>query len=142
MLASLATLASLVLLPPVAPAPVVADAEAWTAVVAYDEVRVDVDTSRIAGAGPYTVWLRWSFGERAASPQAWDEGVRFSIDVVEVDCRSGATRTHASTAYASDGAVVEAMSFAEDAPAWRRPRAESVGGQVAREVCGLVRRPG
>ena len=111
----------------------------WRSVLAFDEVSVDLDANTVQGAGPYTVQLRWSFRERAASPQAWDAGVRYSIDVVEIDCRAHATRTWASSAYTQAGDVVADLSFTQAAPAWNRHRAESIGGLLARETCASIR---
>ena len=111
----------------------------WRPVLAFDEVRVDLDASTVQGSGPYTVQLRWSFHERAASPQAWDAGVRYSIDVVEIDCAAHATRTWASSAFTKGGDVVADLSFQQAAPAWNRHAAESVGGMLAREACASIR---
>ena len=110
----------------------------WRSVLAFDEVTVDLDASTVQGAGPYTVQLRWSFHDRAASPQAWDAGVRYSIDVVEIDCQARATRTWASSAFTQGGDVVADLSFAHDAPAWSRHKAESIGGMLAREACATL----
>jgi hypothetical protein len=117
------------------PTPEPAGDWAWRSVLAFDEVAVDVDTLTISGTGPYMMQLRWSFHERVASPQAWDAGVRYSIDVVEIDCRAGATRTWASSAYTRAGDVVQDLSYVHDAPEWSRHRAESVGGLLARAAC-------
>ena len=111
----------------------------WRPVLAFDEVSVDLDASTVQGAGPYTVQLRWSFRERAASPQAWDAGVRYSIDVVEIDCRAHATRTWASSAFTQAGDAVADLSFTHASPAWNRHRAESVGGMLAREASAAIR---
>lgn len=116
-----------------------ADESLWRPLLAFDEVTVELDARTVAGTGPYSVQLRWSFHERAASPQAWDAGVRYSIDVVEIDCRQGATRTWASSAYTRAGDVVQDLSFVHDAPAWSRHDAESVGGMLAREACASLR---
>src|SRR5687768_1286460 len=88
----------------------IAEAPAWTNLVAFEEVRIDADTTRLAGAGPYTLWLRWSFLDRASSPQSWDAGVRGSVDLVEVDCERGAIRTFSSLAYRADGSPVASAS--------------------------------
>ena len=111
----------------------------WRPVLAFDEVSVDLDASTVQGAGPYTVQLRWSFHERAASPQAWDAGVRYSIDVVEIDCQANATRTWASSAFTKGGDVVPDLSFQHAAPAWSRHAAESIGGMLAREACATLK---
>jgi hypothetical protein len=116
-----------------------ADAPAWAPVISYDEVRVDVDTARVTGAGPYTLWLRWSFYDRASSPQSWDAGVRGSLDLVEVDCERGASRTFSSLAYRADGTPVPTASFDEPAATWRVARPESVGGMLTTRVCDLAR---
>jgi hypothetical protein len=139
----LTPLAALLLATPVA-APVAPvddpDAPRWTSVAAYDEVRVDVDAAHLGGAGPVSAWVRWTFADRAASPTAWDLGVRSTVDVVEVDCAALASRTLGSAAYAADGAPVDAASFADESPAWRRHRAETLGGIVAAGVCRLAER--
>lgn len=111
----------------------------WRPVLAFDEVSVDLDANTVQGAGPYTVQLRWSFRERAASPQAWDAGVRYSIDVVEIDCGAHATRTWASSAFTQAGDVVADLSFTQASPSWNRHRAESIGGMLAREACASIR---
>ncbi len=111
----------------------------WRPVLAFDEVSVDLDASTVQGAGPYTVQLRWSFHERAASPQAWDAGVRYAIDVVEIDCAAHATRTWASSAFTKGGDVVADLSFQHAAPAWSRHAAESIGGMLAREACATLK---
>ena len=121
---------------PAAPAP--ATDWMWRPVLAFDEVTVDLDANTVQGAGPFTVQLRWSFRERAASPQAWDAGVRYSIDVVEIDCQARATRTWASSAFTQGGDAVADLSFAHDAPAWSRHKAESIGGMLAREACAAL----
>ncbi|MGZ8379422.1 MAG: surface-adhesin E family protein [Gemmatirosa sp.] len=128
-----AAVALLALAPSSSPAP--ARDWAWRPVLAFDEVAVDVDSLTVSGTGPYMVQLRWSFHERVASPQAWDAGVRYSIDVVEIDCRAGATRTWASSAYTRAGEVVQDLSYVHDAPQWSRHRAESIGGLLARSAC-------
>jgi len=116
------------------------DAPAWAPIVAYDEVRVDADTARVSGSGPYTLWLRWSFLERASSPQAWDAGVRSSVDLVEVDCARQATRTFSSLAYRADGSAIAAASFDEPAAQWHVARPQSVAAEITEQVCGLARR--
>ena len=121
------------------PAPAPAPDWMWRPVLAFDEVTVDLDASTVQGAGPYTVQLRWSFHERAASPQAWDAGVRYSIDVVEIDCQANATRTWASSAFTKGGDVVADLSFQHAAPAWSRHAAESIGGMLAREACATLK---
>lgn len=113
---------------------------AWASVVAYDEVRVDVDTTRLAGTGPSTAWLRWTFLDRASSPEAWDRGVRTSIDLVEVDCERAAARTFSSLAYDAERAAVLSASFEEPAAAWRAARPETMAAHVVGGVCGLMRR--
>lgn len=116
-----------------------ADAPAWAPIVAFDEVRVDVDTARMSGDGPQTLWMRWSFYDRASSPASWDAGARGSVDLVQVDCARGATRTFSSIAYKADGTAVPAASFDEPAATWRVSKPESIGGIVTEKVCGLVR---
>jgi len=115
------------------------DAPSWAPIVAFDEVRVEADTTRVGGAGPFTLWLRWSFLDRASSPQSWDAGVRGSVDYVEIDCERGAIRTFSSLAYRADGSAVPAASIDEPAAAWSVPRAESIGGHVTRQVCEIAR---
>jgi hypothetical protein len=112
-----------------------AEEPAWTPIVAYDEVRVEMDTARVVGRGPFTTWVRWHYLERAASPSAWDAGIRLSLDLLEVDCARGTARTLSSTAYAEDGTVNRAMSVDEPAAAWRALRAGTVGAEVAEKVC-------
>ena len=112
-----------------------AEEPAWTPIVAYDEVRVEMDTARVVGRGPFTTWVRWHYLERAASPSAWDAGIRLSLDLFEVDCARGTARTLSSTAYAKDGSVNRAMSVDEPAAAWRALRAGTVGAEVAEKVC-------
>ncbi len=119
-----------------------ADESVWRPVLSFDEVAVHLDASTVEGAGPYTVQMRWSFAAREASPQAWDAGVRYSIDVVEIDCRAGATRTWASTAYQANGELVSSLSFEEPAPEWSRHRAESMGALLARQTCAVLRARG
>jgi hypothetical protein len=137
-----AAIALLVAVPAPRPAATLAGEEArWTTVVAYDEVTVEVDAEHVGGAGPVSAWLRWTFADRAAGPSAWDLGVRYSIDAVEVDCAAAASRTIASTAFAADGSSVAAASYADDGAAWRRHAAASVGGQIAAAVCRLAARP-
>jgi hypothetical protein len=120
------------------PAP--ADEPRWTAIVAYDEVRVEMDTTRVIGSGPFTTWVRWHFLERVSSPAAWDAGVRASLDLLEVDCARGATRTLSSTAFASDGSVNPALSVDEPAAAWRVAATGTIGAEVAARVCAVARR--
>ena len=115
------------------------DESAWRPVLTYDEVAVHLDATSVKGTGPYTVRLRWSFTVRAASPRAWDAGVRYSIDAVEIDCSAGATRTWASAAFQSNGDLVPTLSFEESAPLWSRHRAESMGALLAREACAMLR---
>lgn len=112
----------------------------WVTVVAHAEVRVDADTAHLGGASGVSVWLRWRFADRAASPRAWDAGVRHSLDAAEVDCAAGATRTIASTGYSAAGEVVDAATFADDAAGWRRNAPGSVGREVAGAVCRLAAR--
>jgi hypothetical protein len=115
------------------------DTPVWTPIVSYDEVRIDVDTTRVVGDGPYTLWLRWSFLERPSSPQSWDAGVRGSLDYVEVDCTRGATRTFSSIAYRADGTPVPTASFDEPAAEWRVARPGTIGAEITSQVCGLAR---
>lgn len=114
-------------------------APTWAPIVAYDEVRVDADTTRMLGAGPYTVRLRWSFLERASSPTAWDAGVRGTMDLVEVDCDREVTRTFSSVAYGADGKPVPAASFDDPEAPWRAARIGTLGEDVTKQVCGLAR---
>lgn len=110
----------------------------WTPIVVHDEVRVEMDTTRVAGRGPYAAWLRWRFLDRASSPGAWDAGVRESIDLVEVDCARGATRTLSTTALTGDGSVNEALSADAPAAGWRTARAGTVGAEVTQRVCEVA----
>lgn len=125
------------------PSPVVeratpADEARWTTVLAYDEVRVEVDAAHLGGAGPVSAWLRWTLADRVVSPSAWDAGVRSTVDAVEVDCAALASRTLVSAAYAGDGAAVETSSYTDEAAPWRRHAAASMGGRVAAAVCRLA----
>ena len=120
------------------PRPHTDGATPWTTVLAYDEVRVEVDTAHLGGAGPVSAWLRWTFADRAVSPAAWDAGVRSSVDAVEVDCAAGASRTLASTGFTAAGDSVLAASYADPDAAWRRHAAASMGGRVAAAVCRLA----
>lgn len=115
-----------------------ADESMWRPLVAYDEVRVELDASTVVGTGPYTVHLRWSFADRAASPQAWDAGVRYAIDVMEIDCRAGATRTWSSAAFTQSGDLVESASYDAESPTFARHRPETIGGQVAQRACATL----
>lgn len=114
--------------------------DGWRTVVALDEVTVDLDAgSAVRGTGAVTVQLRWTFADRTVSPPAWDYGVRYSLDVVDVDCRTGATRTRSSVAFTGDGTPLLPMSFEDDGADWKHHRAQSLGGLVARGVCDAVR---
>jgi hypothetical protein len=125
---------------PRSPSPRVADdTPAWMPILAYEEVRVEADTAGVTGTGPHTLWLRWSFLERASSPTAWDAGVRASVDLVQIDCVRGAMRTFSSMAYGADGSAVAAASYDEPAAAWRTARPESIAGLVVEQVCGIAR---
>jgi hypothetical protein len=125
-----------------APSPLPSSSEEprWTAIVAYDEVRVEMDTTRVLGSGPYATWVRWHFLDRVSSPAAWDAGVRASLDLLEVDCVRGATRTLSSTAYAVDGTVNASHSVDEPAAAWRAVRPGTIGAELAARVCAVARR--
>ena len=115
------------------------DSPRWASVLAFDEVRVDADTSRITSAKPFTVWLRWSYIERVSSPQAWDAGARGSFDLTEVDCGRGAARTLSSLAFGRDGQPVPAASYEDADAAWRASRAETVAGMLTTQLCGMAR---
>ena len=115
------------------------DSPRWASVLAFDEVRVDADTSRLTSAKPFTVWLRWSYIERVSSPQAWDAGARGSFDLAEVDCAHGATRTLTSLAFGRDGQPVAAASYEDPAAAWHASRAETVAGMLTAQLCGMAR---
>ncbi|MDF1501356.1 hypothetical protein [Roseisolibacter sp. H3M3-2] len=128
--ASLAALLALAAAPP--------PDEGWRPLLSYDEVAVDLARSTVQGTGPYTVQVRWTFRDRAASPAAWDGGVRYAIDVMELDCRTAASRTWSTTAFAANGDVVRDHSADEQAPAWGRHPAESVGGLLVREGCAAL----
>ena len=123
---------------PAHPAPR-ADEPLWTPIVAYDEVRVEMDTARVVGRGPYTTWIRWQYLDRVSSPSAWDAGVRASVDLFEVDCDRQTARTLSSTAFTKEGKVDLSMSVDEPAAAWRRLRAGTIGAEVAERVCGVAR---
>jgi hypothetical protein len=110
----------------------------WAPLLAFDEVRVEVDAAHVGGAGPVSAWLRYTLVDRRVTPTAWDQGARVTVDAVEVDCASGATRTLESAAYAADGSAVPAASYADAAAPWRRPTAASLGGRVAAAVCRLA----
>ena len=99
---------------------------------------MDLARTPVQGTGPYTVQLRWSFRDRAASPAAWDAGVRFAIDVTELDCRAGASRTWATTAFAANGDIVRDHSADQPAPRWERHPDESMGGLLVREGCAAL----
>jgi hypothetical protein len=107
-------------------------------VLAYDAVRVEVDAAHLGGAGPVSAWLRWTLADRAVSPSAWDAGVRSTVDAVEVDCPTLASRTLVSAAYTADGAPVETASYVDEAAPWRRHAAPSMGGRIAAAVCRLA----
>ena len=113
-------------------------AAAWTTVLAFDEVRVEVDTAHLGGAGPVSAWARWTFASRAVSPTAWDAGVRRTVDAMEVDCAARAARTLASTAYSADGGALDVEAVADVDAAWRRPVPASVGGMLVAAVCRLA----
>ncbi len=139
MFASLALAATLALVPAVPlPADPGEDGARWVTVLAYDEVRVDVDTTHLGGAGPVSAWLRWTLADRAASPAAWDLGARVTVDAIEVECGALASRTLQSAAVAADGSAVDAASYTDGAAAWRRHAPASVGGQVVAAVCRLA----
>jgi hypothetical protein len=138
--ASLAALAALLLA--AMPAARRAETPAWTPVLTDAAMVVELDTTRVTGGGPYTAWLRWRFTERVASPGAWDAGVRWTMDYVEVDCAAGEarTRTFSSIAYTADGALIEDASYENPVAPWRRATPESVGEIVARSVCAAAPR--
>lgn len=115
------------------------DSPNWALVLAFDEVRVDADTTRLATAKPFTIWLRWSYVERVSSPQAWDAGARGSFDLMEVDCKQGATRTVSSLAFGGDGRPVASASYEDPDATWRVSRAETVAGMLTSELCGMAR---
>lgn len=114
------------------------DGAAWTPIVAFDEVRVDADTARVAPGAPFTLWLRWSYLDRASSPQAWDAGARGSFDLVEIDCARAATRTFSSFAFSGTGSAVPEVSFEDPMAQWRVARSETVAGMIAGQLCGLA----
>ena len=126
-----------------APAPH-GDATAWAPVLEDRAVVVELDTTRVAGAGEgaVTAWLRWHFAERVASPQAWDSGVRWTLDYLQVDCVGGRVRTFSSMAYAANGALVEDASYDNPVAPWHVPAPDSVGEMVARSVCAAAPRDG
>ena len=117
-----------------------ADEPRWTPIVSYDEVRIEMDTARVIGRGPYSAWLRWRYLDRAASPTAWDAGVRTSLDLIEVDCARAVARTLSSTAYGGDGAVNAAMSLDEPAAPWRASKAGTIVAGVLVAVCDAATR--
>jgi hypothetical protein len=116
-----------------------ADGPLWTSVLAFDELRVDADTAKVTSGGTFTVWLRWSFLDRASSPQAWDAGARGSYDLTEIDCARSATRTFSSLAFRPDGSPVPAVSFEDATAEWRVTRAETVAGMLTAQLCGMAR---
>lgn len=118
----------------------VGDANVWAPVLEDPAVVVELDTTRVAGSqeGPVTAWLRWRFAERVASPQAWDAGVRWTMDYLEVDCVGGRVRTFSSMAYGANGALVEDASYDNPMAPWRPVVAESLGEAVARSVCSTM----
>ena len=116
-----------------------ADGPLWTSVLAFDELRVDADTAKVTGSGTFTVWLRWSFLDRASSPQAWDAGARGSFDLTEIDCARSATRTFSSLAFRPDGSPVPTVSFEDATADWRVTRAETVAGMLTAQLCGMAR---
>jgi hypothetical protein len=117
-----------------------ADEPRWAPIVSYDEVRVEMDTARVIGRGPYSAWVRWHYLARESSPSAWDAGVRASVDLFEVDCERLVARTLSSTAFGGDGRANPAMSVDEPAAAWRALKAGTVGAEVALQVCEAGRR--
>jgi hypothetical protein len=110
----------------------------WTTLLAFDEVKIDMDTARVVGNGPVTAWLRWQLLDRAVSPKAFDAGVRASVDFVEVDCARHATRTLTSAAYSAAGEAMPAMSYENLIATWRTPPDESMGGYIVQSVCAYV----
>lgn len=114
------------------------DGTTWATVIADQAVVVELDTTRVVGAESRTAWLRWRFTERAASPNAWDAGVRWTMDYVEVDCAAAQTRTFSSMAYAADGALIADASYDNPVAPWRPVIAESLGEAVARSVCSTM----
>ena len=120
----------------------VGDVNVWAPVLEDPAVVVELDTTRVAGTreGPVTAWLRWRFAERVASPQAWDAGVRWTMDYLEVDCVGGRVRTFSSMAYAANGALVEDASYDNPVAPWQVPLPDSVGEMVARSVCAAAPR--
>lgn len=112
----------------------------WRPLLAYDEVTVEMERSSVYGDGPFTVQLRWTYRDRAVSPRAWDAGVRSSIDLVEIDCQAGASRTWITSAFAGDGRAVPEMSAEHERVEWERHAEESMGGLLVREGCALLSR--
>ena len=115
------------------------DSPRWASVLAFDEVRVDADTTRLTSAKPLAIWLRWSYIERVSSPQAWDAGARGSFDLMEIDCQQGATRTMSSLAFAGDGRPVASASYEDPDAPWRTARAETIAGMLTTQLCGMAR---
>ena len=115
------------------------DEAQWTPVVSYDELRIDVDTARVAGTGPFSISVQWTFLDRASSPSSWDAGVRRTVDRVEVDCAAGALRTLGSVAYGASGTWISGSSFELATAPWRVPNPESVGGELTSRVCSLLK---
>ncbi len=133
-LLSLPTLAVLLTL---TPAPRAAP-ESWRPLLAYDEVTVELERSTVHGTGPFTVQLRWTFRDRAASPRAWDAGVRSAVDLVEIDCRAMASRTWSTAAFTRDNTPVAEHTAEAEAPAWERHDAAAMGGLIVRAGCAAL----
>ena len=117
---------------------------AWAPIVVCDEVRIELDTAALvptsgaASIEPVRARLRWSLLAPDVSPAAWAQGVRMTIDEVEVDCASASSRTLTSRAFAADGALVPGASLVTTEPAWRRGPPASVGALVVAAVCRSV----
>ena len=116
--------------------------DAWRALVVVDEVTVSLETRTVEHTvlgARVTALLRWDYRDRAASPTAWDAGVRSAYGVLQFDCGHRALRTRSWSPVDAQGARVErlAVRAAEggDAEEWVRPDAESMGGMVLAALC-------
>ena len=123
-------------------APSATEDDAWRALVVVDEVTVSLETrtmERTVLGARVTALLRWEYRDRAASPSAWDAGVRSAFGVFQFDCAKQALRTRSWTPLDAAGERVERLAVRpaddSDTEEWVRPRAESMGGMVLAAVC-------
>jgi hypothetical protein len=117
-------------------------AEGWSPLVAVDEVSVSVETrtlERTVLGARVTALLRWDYRDRAASPTAWDAGVRAAFGTMQFDCGHRALRTRTWTPVDARGERVAALAFradeASDAEEWVRPREGTMGARLVAAVC-------